>query len=40
MDQYGQINHFEVYTTFPPVVARKGGECAFRRLIRRAAATA
>ena len=32
-DQYGQVNHFEENTTFPPVVARKGGECAFRHFV-------
>ncbi len=40
VDQYGQVNRFEAHTTFPPVVARKGGECAFRRFVRNAQATA
>lgn len=40
VDQYGQVNRFEAHTTFPPVVARKGGECAFRRFVRSTQATA
>lgn len=39
VDQHGQVNHFDQGTTFPPCVDRKGGEAAFRRLIK-AAATA
>lgn len=39
VDQHGQVNHFDEGVTFPPCVSRKGGECAFRRLVR-AAATA
>lgn len=39
-DQYGQVNWFEKETTFPPVVARKGGECAYRHFIRAARVTA
>lgn len=39
-DQYGQINRFEENTTFPPVVARKGGECAYRRFVRAVEVTA
>lgn len=38
-DQYGQVNRFEVHSTFPPVVARKGGECAYRRFVGRLQAT-
>lgn len=40
VDQYGQVNRFEAYSTFPPVVARKGGECAYRRFVRSVEQTA
>ena len=33
VDQFGQVNRFEATSTFPPVVARKGGECAYRRFV-------
>jgi len=40
VDQYGQVNRFEANSTFPPVVARKGGECAYRRFVREIRVTA
>lgn len=38
-DQYGTVTHHDAGTTFPPCLGRKG-ECAFRRPVRPAAATA
>jgi hypothetical protein len=40
VDQYGQVNRFEMHSTFPPVVARKGGECAYRRFVQAVQETA
>lgn len=38
-DQYGLVTHHEMGGTFPPCLDRKG-ECAYRILVRAAAATA
>ena len=42
-DQYGLVSHHTEGGTFPPCLGRKKGdsvECAFRHLVRSAAATA
>lgn len=39
VDQHGQMNHFDEGTTFPPCVSWKGGDVAYRQLVK-AAATA
>lgn len=38
-DQYGLVSHHDAGNTFPPCLDRNG-ECAFRILVRAAAATA
>lgn len=38
-DQYGVVSWHERGATFPPCIGRKG-ECAYRALVKRAAATA
>lgn len=38
-DQYGQVIEMHVHDTFPPCIGREG-ECAYRTLVHRAAATA
>lgn len=38
-DQHGQVNFFELRSTFPPCIQPDGGDVAFRTLVR-AAATA
>lgn len=35
VDQYGVHSYHVQYRTFPPCIGRKG-ECAYRRLVRRA----
>lgn len=39
-DQYGQVNFFEEKTTFPPCIQPKGGEVAYRTLVKAVSKTA
>jgi hypothetical protein len=34
VDQHGQVNLFEERSTFPPVVSSKGGDVAYRTLVK------